>query len=159
MIYFAFIHPHILYGIEVYGNTYETYLNKLVILNNKLLRILQNKPRKTHTADLYKSYNTLPIPLLFNFQVLTLIHKTYHHSSKLPDTFSDYFIMNSTVHTHHTRSSRDLHLKTVTTTSGTKALKFKGVNLWNRLPNHLKSIESTTGFKNKLKKHLFDQLY
>ena len=94
MIYFAFIHSHILYGIEIYGNTHQNYLNKLVTLNNKLLRILQTKPFMSHTADLYKSYNTLQIPLLFRFQLLSLVHKSYPHSNKLPDSFTNYFIKN-----------------------------------------------------------------
>ena len=42
----AFVHPCILYGLEVYGNTFPSYLDKLTILNNKLLRILQKK--RTH---------------------------------------------------------------------------------------------------------------
>jgi len=50
MIYFAFVHPHLLYGIEVYGNTTTNHLSKLIILNNKLLRILQNKSIKTHNG-------------------------------------------------------------------------------------------------------------
>ena len=33
-------------GLEVYGNTFPSYLDKLTILNNKLLRILQKK--RTH---------------------------------------------------------------------------------------------------------------
>ena len=43
-VYYAFVHPHILYAIEVHGNTCPTYFVKLSKLNNKLLRILQNKP-------------------------------------------------------------------------------------------------------------------
>jgi len=39
IIYFAFLHPYILYGLEVYGNTFPSYLDKLAVLNNKLLRI------------------------------------------------------------------------------------------------------------------------
>ena len=42
-IYFALVHPYILYGLEVYGNTFPSYLDKLTLLNNKLLRILQKK--------------------------------------------------------------------------------------------------------------------
>jgi len=38
------MHPHLLYGIELYANTGSTHLSKLETLNNKLLRILQNKP-------------------------------------------------------------------------------------------------------------------
>jgi len=43
MLYFSFVHPHILYGVEIYANTYTSYLEKLMKLNNKLLRILQKK--------------------------------------------------------------------------------------------------------------------
>jgi len=31
------------HGIEIYANTYVMYLDKLVKINNKLLRILQNQ--------------------------------------------------------------------------------------------------------------------
>jgi len=41
MLYFAFVFPHLLYGIELYGNTHQSHLSKLVKLNNKILRILQ----------------------------------------------------------------------------------------------------------------------
>ena len=30
MIYFAFVHSHILYGIEIYGNTYQPKLPKQI---------------------------------------------------------------------------------------------------------------------------------
>jgi len=42
-IYFAYAYPIILYGIELYANTYSTHLEKLCILNNTLLHILQFK--------------------------------------------------------------------------------------------------------------------
>ena len=39
-IYFAFVHPHILYGVEIYANTSRTHINRLMKLNNTLLRVL-----------------------------------------------------------------------------------------------------------------------
>jgi len=50
LLYFALIYPHILYAIEIYANTYLSYMHDLIILNNRLLRILQHKPR-------YDAYN------------------------------------------------------------------------------------------------------
>jgi len=55
-IYYAFVHSHLLYDIEIYGNTHHSYLNKLMVLNNKLLRILQNAPRNIPVVDLYKTF-------------------------------------------------------------------------------------------------------
>ena len=69
MLYFAFIHSQMAYGIEVYGNTFSSYLNKLIIVNNKILRILQNAPRETHVADLYITFNTLTLPNLHKFHM------------------------------------------------------------------------------------------
>ena len=61
MVYFAFVYPHLVYGIEIYANTTMNHLIKLITLNNKLLRILQQKSFRTHTAELYNTYCTLPI--------------------------------------------------------------------------------------------------
>jgi len=67
MLYFAYVFPRLLYGIEIYGNIYQSHLSKLVKLNNKILRILQNAPLKSLTLSLYKNYNILPIPFLYVF--------------------------------------------------------------------------------------------
>ena len=63
-IYYAFVHPYLMYGIEIYANTYVTYLDKLVKINNKLLRILQNQP----LADLLKR----KIPIIVNYSIAEL---------------------------------------------------------------------------------------
>ena len=60
-LYFALIYPRILYAIEIYANTYITFLHDLIILNNRILRILQHKPRLTRSIELYSAYNTLPV--------------------------------------------------------------------------------------------------
>ena len=48
----------VLYRIEMYAITGSTHLNKLETLNNKLLRILQNKPYNYLTRDLQYFINT-----------------------------------------------------------------------------------------------------
>jgi hypothetical protein len=42
-----------LYGVEINGNTYVSYLEKLQKVNNKILRILQHKEARTSLIDLY----------------------------------------------------------------------------------------------------------
>ena len=56
MLYFAFVHPHLLCGIEIYGNTYQKHLHKLIILNNKILRVLPNVPYDTPVVKLYADF-------------------------------------------------------------------------------------------------------
>ena len=64
ILYFAFVYPHLLNGIEIYANTGSTHLEKLQKLNNKILRVVQNKPYNSPVFNLYKAYNTLRIPQL-----------------------------------------------------------------------------------------------
>jgi len=63
-MYFAVVYSHSCYGIEIYGNTYHSYLNQLIILNSVILRLLHNESHRTHDADFYENYNTISIPKL-----------------------------------------------------------------------------------------------
>ena len=159
MLYFAFVHPHILYGIEVYANTYQSNLNRLVVLNNKILRILQNEGIQTRVVKLYRNYFTLPVSLLHTYQLLVFVHKFVHHKSQLPDIFHDYFVFNKFIHSHHTRSADCLHLQNVRTTIGARCIKFKGCQLWNELPSNLRDIVSTSLFKFELKVYLLNNYF
>jgi len=67
IMYFAFVYSHLCYGIEIYDNTYHSYLNKLIILDNKILRILQNESCCTHVTEFYENCNTLSIPKLHSY--------------------------------------------------------------------------------------------
>ena len=44
----------ILYGIELYANTFRTYIDKLVKLNEKILRILLRQSRFCSVRDLHE---------------------------------------------------------------------------------------------------------
>jgi len=62
--------------------------------------VLQMQPRDVRTVQLYKKYNTLPIPELHNYQILLLVHKLLYLSNKLPAAFGGYFVPNSAVHSY-----------------------------------------------------------
>jgi len=51
-VFCIYVIAHLCYGIEIYGTTYHSSLNKLIILNNKIPRILQNESyRCTHVTE------------------------------------------------------------------------------------------------------------
>ena len=74
MMYFAFVCSHLCYGIEIYGNTYHSYINKLIILNNKILRILQNDSYRTYVTEFCEHYKFITP---FQFQNSTIIEFCY----------------------------------------------------------------------------------
>jgi len=158
LIYFAFVHSHLSYGIEIYGNTTANHLSELLVLNNRLLRILQHKPFKTHTTDLYNTYFTLPLQLMHTYQILVFMHRYVHHRNELPVIFSTYFEENKLIHHHDTRHKHDFHTHLVHTEFGKRSIKYKGCILWNSLPVDIKAIRSCHSFKFKLKQLLLHSL-
>ena len=70
--YFAFVYPYLLFGVEMYTNTGITHLSKLITLNNKILRILQNQTSSAPVKEFYANSNTLLVPQLHKLQLLLL---------------------------------------------------------------------------------------
>ena len=137
-VYYAFVHSHILYAVEIYANTHKSYLDKLNKLNNKLLRIIQNKPRKTHLTELYETYSTLPVLLLHQQHLILFVHKILHYPHKLPDLFRHYLNKNDDVHTYNTRLKDSIHLYRPNTDFGKRSLKYRAAKYYNNLPEEIK---------------------
>ena len=47
LLYYALVHPHLVYGLPIWGSTFETYLSKLQTLQNKAIRIITNSDLRT----------------------------------------------------------------------------------------------------------------
>ena len=150
-MYYSFVHPHILYGVEVYANASNASLNMLNKLNNKILRILLNKNVRTHVKELYAHVNSLPVPSLHQMQLLLFIHKCVHHRSLLPKVFSNYITENKDVHYYDTRNTYDLRMTCARGNFGARCTTFRGVQFWNLLPLHIKQTSSLYLFKKEIK--------
>jgi len=56
----------------------------------------------------------------------------------LPNIYYNYFSENYKIHDYDTRNKSNLHLSTVNLRYGSRAINFKGCNLWNQLPKDIK---------------------
>ena len=153
-LYFATVYPKLLYAIEIYANTCPTYLTDLKIINNKLLRILQNKPKSTCIDDLYKTFNTLPVDKLFQFKLLQFAHKLIYSKASLPSVYDSYFNLNSNVHSYNTRIKADVHINRSISNFGSRHTDNKCAILWNSLPDNIKHTIGAREFNKKIKSNL-----
>ena len=153
-LYFALIYPRILYAVEIYANTYITFLHDLIILNNRILRILQHKPRLTRSIELYSAYNTLPVSKLFQYQILLHAYKLLFCPELLPNIFHYASLTNVTLHSHNTRTKLDFHRTAYNTPIGSKVSYKLCAKFWNFLPLNLKEQSNFRSFKYDVKKFL-----
>ena len=99
---------------------------------------------------LYLQYNTLPPVQLFNYQVLNLVHKVVYSPHLLPSIFHNYFTLTSSIHGYETRYNK-LCLLRVNTRFGQRIFRYKGSQLWNRLPSNLTNCTALQPFRKKTK--------
>ena len=52
--------------------------------------------------------------------------------------FTGYFDFNNILHSHNTRSSKNIHMYRANSTFGQRSFKYKAANLWNELPLEVK---------------------
>lgn len=128
------------------------------MLNNKILRILQKKNFRSHRAELYLDYNTLPVNLLFNQNILSIMHKCMFNKQLLPTVFHNYMTSNKNVHSHDTRSKNLLHLTQVSTSFGLRAIDVLGAKLWNSLPSSIANLCNYHYFRKMVREFLLTEL-
>jgi hypothetical protein len=136
------VQQHILYAVELYAKTYAVHLDKLIEVNNKILRTLQNKPVLTPTSELYTAYNTLPIAELHRQQILFLAQKSLYHSEKLAEVCSNYLLLHQDIHEHNTRQKDCIYLSCpkLHMSFGQRCIRIRAGAEWNELPLYLKVL-------------------
>jgi signal recognition particle subunit SEC65 len=92
MLYYAMVHSHIAYCLNVYSCANSTTMNKLKIMQKKAIRIVCNANYLDHTGPLFKQQKILPLEELIKLSALKFMHKYTH--GKLPLSFNEMWITN-----------------------------------------------------------------
>ena len=154
-MYYSFIYPYFNYCIHVWGSTYKTYLNKVLLLQKRVVRIISGVDRQTHTRPLFTSLALLDINKLYFYNIGLMMYK-YHHV-KLPSIFVNFFERNSDIHNHDTRRSKFLRIPIFHSAFGKRSFKFKAVSIWNEIYGNMSSVNiAISTFKMHLKRYLIN---
>ena len=71
-IYLSLIESYISYGLVAWGQAANTYQNKFVILQKRVLRVIQFSDYKSHTVPLFVSSRILPVKLVASYIMLLI---------------------------------------------------------------------------------------
>jgi hypothetical protein len=91
-LYFAMVHSHIAYCLNIYGSANQTNLSKLLIKQKQAIRTISLVGYRDHTSPLFKKLNILPLDKLITFYNVKFIHS--YVNGKLPFSFSETWIHN-----------------------------------------------------------------
>ena len=142
ILYYSLIHPYLLYGITLWGNTYKKYLHKLEILQKKAIRTITCSTYNEHTSPLFKTLNILKFNDLHDLHINGIMYTFVNQ--KLPSPLLDMFEYQADDYSYNTRHIKD-----------PKILLYKGPHNWFYLDADVKATTSKKAFMKKLQRLKF----
>jgi hypothetical protein len=94
-LYYAMIHSHLSYCINVYGCAVTTNLQRLRVKQKEAIRIINNVGFRDHTVQLFKQSGILPIDDMIKFAKLKFMH--CYVNRRLPLSFHELWPYNRDV--------------------------------------------------------------
>ena len=141
-LYYNLIYSHLNYNVCCYASTYDSHLNKLFLLQKRVIRIINNTPFLEHTDPLFFSNGILKI---HDIHKLNIGLYMYEHNT------SARFIRD---HDYPTRGHDDLLPQQARLTSTLNSISVVGPNIWNTIPEEIQNSPSRNSFRFKYKKFL-----
>ena len=154
-LYNTLILSYINYGILAWGSAAATTINRLLILQKRALRIVNNSHYFAHTNPFFVKHKSLKINDLYNLQLGSFMFQLVHN--ELPKCLTSMFTSNKLVHSYSTRQASLFHIPLTRSSLAQRTTKYTGPKLWNSLDNSLRKLNNIKSFKNKLKEILLNK--
>ena len=154
-IYYAYVYPHIIYGIENYGLTSKNNMKKIQISQNKIIKTLFKKDNRYNTDDLFKETKLMNVVNVCKLQQCCFVYK--QKNQILPNIFNNYYITNIQVRQQSTRQNSNIYIPNIyLSEKAQRNIKYSGAILWNELPQNIQQSNTIHTFKKQLNKHLLN---
>ena len=96
-LYYAFIYPYLMYCYHVWENACSVYLNKLNVLQKKVVRFIAGVKPRTSPVDLFHKLNIMKVNDLNIFLTAQVMYQVY--TSEVITVFQCLFSTNRNIHT------------------------------------------------------------
>lgn len=140
LFYNSFVNSLLSYCIEVWGNAPAKYTNPIFINQKKLLRMIYKKDTFYPSKNLFIKSSTLSIYKLYEYRILIRAYSSHHA-----------YISNSSPYYHTRQSHINLPIPRSHSAAGHRTTTYQESLLWNQLPPSIKTSDSISIFKKRLK--------
>ena len=146
---YSLIYPCLTYGLITWGNTYQSAVHPLFILQKKAIRLITHSRFDEHSNPLFRRLEILKFNDLIFLHNAQFLHQ--FHTGLLPNEFADFFTLVRNRDSYNTRlASRSSYcFPEIRTNYGKFNLRFRGATIWNSMQGQTKLL-SSKAFKNKL---------
>jgi hypothetical protein len=177
MIYFSYFHSVMSYGIIFWGNSHPSI--NVFKIQKRIIRIMTKSNKRETCRPLFKQLRILPLPsqyilfkqlrilplpsqyILFKeLRILPLPSQYIYSLLLFVVANKKLFLLNSQIHSIHTRHNDNLHLPQTGLTMVQKGVAYSRCKIYNHLPLHIKNISNNVPlFKSILRKLLLQYVF
>ena len=129
-------------------------------MQNRAIKLLSGATRFQSAHLLYKDHNILNLNSLLSQETAKYMYKFIY--KQLPVQFDNYFNSVMAINKRSTRASQkknQLYIPRFRTNRLQRSIKYRGVKVWNDIPNEIKNYNGNLStFKKIHKKHLISQV-
>ena len=144
VLYHTLIYPYLLYCSIIWAGAAAATLNRLIVLQNRAVRLITSSPFRASASPIYKQLNLLPLVDIRRFQQIIFMFKCKH--KLLPDCCLQYCPININK-PYHTRCSYYFTAPAFRTNIREQSISVLGPRLWNTLPSDLINSNNLSHFK------------
>ena len=151
-LYYSLVYPYLSYCVSVWGSTYQSNLNRIIILQKKIMRIISKVSFDAPTGVLFKEQEILKFSDIYSYKIGKFMY--LFKRGLLPNYFRDMFTLASQIHSYNTRNSSLFYIPHCRTNFRKFSIRFQGPTFFNSLSREIQNSESISLFGKRLKKFL-----
>ena len=153
----ALVVPHFNYGDIIYDGCTADARDNLERNHNYAAKALLGQTKYSSATKALQKLNWIPLHQRRKVHQGVFIHKALHHQSSFHATTSISGLIPQ--HKYQTRSKLDKRFNSTqhSTASTEKSVLYRSTHEWNSIPRHIRSIETTKVFKDKLQRYYIDK--
>ena len=148
MLYNTMIYPYLTYCNLVWGNASATTLQRLVVLQNRAVRLVTRSKFRSSCNPLFVRLNILKLSDIYKFQIALFMFKVKHHL--LPLSCMRYITVVNSQRSYITRQSAYFNMVGCRTVMRENSISVQGPRVWNSLPKLIQDVYSIAIFKHEL---------
>lgn len=143
ILYKALVESHLTYGIIGWGGILNVHLQRLEIMQKRILKIIYNKPMIYPSDQLFRELHVFDIRQLYFF--IAALKVVSEKKEKIS-------------HGHQTRNKNlnNLPITLMHTSTGQRSNNYLGPKIFNSIPNNIRNINSKNILKKELKSFTYN---
>ena len=145
LLYYSLIYPYLLYGNAIWGGTFASHIQPILLLQKRLVRIITKENFYAHTLPLFHRTKILRIPDIHTFVIAQLGFRSNLVTENVP------------IHNYSTRNRNLVRPEFQRTTICQNSISYRLPCVWNSLPNPIKNIRKYNRFKTEVKAYLISK--